>query len=230
MCGRYNLITDAQALVDFFILSNSLAVPPSYNIAPSQRVPAVRLVENRRTAGLLHWGLIPHWAKERKIAYKMINARAETVAEKPAFRSAFRRQRCLIPATGFFEWQTTDDGKQPYNFKLRDGGLMAFAGLWESWTSDGGDKIDSCTIIVTEATDTVRPIHDRMPVILDPESHETWLNDAIQDPDRLKRLLKPYPANLTVAYPVSSIVGKPANDDPACIEPLPTPLLLHPAP
>ena len=221
MCGRYNLITDVQALVDFFELSNSLAVSPRYNIAPSHKVPAVRQVDGQREAVLLHWGLLPHWAKDRKLAYKTINARAETVAEKPAFRNAFRQRRCLIPATGFFEWRGIKGGKQPYNIQRRDGGLMAFAGLWECWTSDEGEQVDSCTIIVTAANDTVRPIHDRMPVILDREYHSTWLDPTIQDPNRLKPLLKPCPAELIHAYPVTRSVGSPANDGPACVARLP---------
>jgi len=220
MCGRYNLITDAQAFIDFFELSNSLELSPRYNIAPSQQIPAVRRVDNRREAGLLHWGLIPHWAKDRRIAYKMINARAETVAEKPAYRNAFRCRRCLIPATGFYEWQPAEDGKQPYNITLKDGGLMAFAGLWESWTGPDGARIDSCTIIVTEANAGIRPIHDRMPVILNPADYALWLNPAIEDRDRLNSLLRPYPAESTRAYPVSRSMGNPKSNGPACVEPL----------
>ena len=220
MCGRYNLITDAQAFVDFFALSNTLPMPPRYNIAPSQNIPVVRLVENRREAGLLHWGLIPHWAKDRKMAYRMINARAETVADKPAYRSAFQRRRCLIPATGFFEWRPIGGGKRPYNITLREGGLMAFDGLWESWAGLAGERIESCTIIVTEANAAVRPIHDRMPVILAPALHETWLDPAVRDAETLQSLLRPYPAELIQAYPVSTSVGNPANDGPVCIEPL----------
>ena len=219
MCGRYNLITDAQAFVDFFELRNSLAIPPRYNIAPSQNIPVVRRMDNHREAGLLHWGLIPHWAKDRKIAYKMINARAETVAEKPAFRSALRHRRCLIPATGFFEWQATQDGKQPYNITLRGGGLMAFAGLWESWTSHDGERIDSCTIIVTEANESLRPVHDRMPVILAPEHYAVWLDPAVQNPNQLQTLLRPCPSAFITAYPVSRVVGNPANDGPICVAP-----------
>lgn len=221
MCGRFNLITDAQALVDFFELSNCLDVAPRYNIAPSQDLLAVRQQDDRRMAGLLHWGLIPHWSKDRKIGYKTINARAETVAEKPAFRSAFRRRRCLIPATGFFEWRTAESGKQPYNIVRRDGDLMAFAGLWESWTSQDGERIDSCTIIVTEANDSVRPVHDRMPVILDPEKYPTWLDPAVQDPAELQSLLRPCPAQLITAFPVSRSMGNPANNGPDCVRPLP---------
>ena len=220
MCGRFNLITDAQALVDFFALSDSLDVAPRYNIAPAQSILAVRQQDGRRTAAALHWGLIPRWSKDRKIGYKTINARAETVAEKPAFRSAFRRRRCLIPATGFFEWRTVASGKQPYNILRRDGNLMAFAGLWESWRSPDGEQIESCTIIITEANESVRPVHDRMPVILDPEAYPIWLNPDLQDPAKLQPLLRPCPAELTVAVPVSRSVGNPANDGPDCVRPL----------
>ena len=221
MCGRFNLITDALAFIDFFELSNSLALSPRYNIAPSQNIAAVRRVGDHREASLLHWGLIPHWAKDRKIAYKTINARAETVAEKPAFRSAFRYRRCLIPASGFFEWKLIGGSKQPYNITLKSGGLMAFAGLWESWTSHAGERIDSCTIIVTEANVTVRPVHDRMPVILDPANYGIWLDPALQSPELLQPLLKPFPAALTLVQPVDRSVGNPANDGPICVAPLP---------
>ncbi|MCP5418339.1 MAG: SOS response-associated peptidase [Chromatiaceae bacterium] len=221
MCGRFNLITDAQALIDFFELSSGVTVTPRYNISPSQNLLAVRQHDSRREALPLHWGLLPHWVKDRKTAFKMINARAETVAEKPAFRNALRHRRCLIPASGFYEWRATEKGvKQPYHIRPKEGGLMAFAGLWESWSGADGEHIESCTIIVTTANETLRPIHDRMPVIVPREQHTLWLDTAIQAPDRLKPLLIPCPEEVLVAYPVSRMVGNPANDGPECVVPL----------
>ncbi len=232
MCGRYNLISDAQALVDFFSLDNSMEVKPCYNIAPSQNVPAVRQGREGRVISSLCWGLIPYWAKHRKSGYRMINARAETVADKPSFRMPFRQQRCLIPATGFYEWLTVSGGKQPYNIRIGDGELFAFAGLWERWRS-GDDEIaksceivksceiiESCTIIVTEANDLIRPIHDRMPVILDPADYATWLDPELHDPRLLQPLLGSYLPQGMNLYPVSRRVGSPVNDDPELVTPL----------
>lgn len=220
MCGRYNLITDARALVDFFSLDNSLEIHSRYNIAPSQDIPVIRQSPSGRTVSLLRWGLIPHWAKEEKIGYRMINARAETVAEKPSFRTAFRRRRCLVPATGFYEWQAVAGGKQPYNIRMEDGSLFAFAGLWEQWRSGDSRLVESCTVIVTDANELIRPVHDRMPVILDPANYATWLNPDIHDPELLQRLLEAYPAEGMQLYPVSKRVGSPANDDPELVLPL----------
>jgi putative SOS response-associated peptidase YedK len=220
MCGRYNLITDAQALIDAFQVINRLDWQPRYNIAPSQNVPAIRQEEGGREAVLLRWGLIPHWAKDEKFGYRTINARSETVAEKPAFRDAFRKRRCLIPATGFYEWRQMQGYKQPYNIRLKNRGLFAFAGLWAHWQSPEGKAIESFTIIVTDANAAVKPIHDRMPVILDLDDYGTWLDPDQQDASRLKTLLKPYPAEKMEYWPVSRRVGNPANDDPALIEPL----------
>ena len=220
MCGRYNLVSDARALVDFFSLDNSLEVRSRYNIAPSQDIPAIRQGPSGRTVALLRWGLIPHWAKEAKIGYRMINARAETVAEKPSFRTAFRRRRCLVPATGFYEWRSVAGGKQPYNICMKDGGLFAFAGLWEQWRGGEEGVVESCTIIVTDANDLIRPVHDRMPVILDPGDYATWLDPGMQDADRLLSLLEPYPAAELQLFPVSKRVGSPANDDPELVSPI----------
>ncbi len=220
MCGRYNLIADAQAFIDAFQVINRLDWRPRYNIAPSQEVPAIRQETEGRKAVLLRWGLIPHWAKEEKFGYRTINARAETVHTKPAFRSAFKRRRCLIPATGFYEWRKLNRHKQPYNIRLKDRELFAFAGLWEHWQSPEGAEIESCTIIVTDANEVLKPIHDRMPVILDPDQYDSWLDPQLQDPEILKPLLKPYPSERLEYWPVSRRVGNPANDDPSLVEPL----------
>lgn len=221
MCGRYNLITDGDALMDFFDLVNRLAWRPRYNVAPSQPVPVIRPGLEGRETILARWGLIPHWARDEKFAYRTINARAKTVAEKPVFRSAFRNRRCLIPATGFYEWQAMNGHKQPYNIHLKNQALFAFAGLWERWLNPKGERIDSCTIIVTEANDALHPIHDRMPVILEPKDYATWLDPKLKDTRTLERLLQSYPSDLMNFYPVSRRVGNPANDDPSLLEPLP---------
>jgi putative SOS response-associated peptidase YedK len=219
MCGRYNLITDAQAIVDFFDLGNSLEMEPRYNIAPSQSVPAIRIRDNQRILGMFHWGLIPRWAQEKEIGYRMINARAETLAERPTYRTPFRTQRCLIPATGFYEWKQQGT-RQPYNIRIGEGKLFAFAGLWEQWVHDD-EIIDSCTIITTEANKVVQPVHDRMPVILHPRIYQTWLDPGNQSTDDLAGLLRPCPPNWLNMYPVGNIVGNAKNDCPECIEPAP---------
>ena len=220
MCGRYNLITDAQALVEFFHVRNRLELKPRYNIAPSQEVPVVRQSGAGRELALLRWGLIPPWAKDERFGCRTINARAETVAEKPAFRDAFRRRRCLIPATGFYEWRPSDGGKQPYNIRIGDGRLFAFAGLWERWRGEDDRTVESCTIIVTNANRAVRPLHDRMPVILHPDDYGIWLDPGLRDASVLQPLLRPCPSNWITSYPVSRAVGNPANDGPECVRPV----------
>jgi len=220
MCGRYNLVTDAQALIDFFQVANRIDIQPRYNIAPSQDIVVVRQQQDERQLACLYWGLIPFWARERTIGKHTINARAETVAEKPAFRAAFRRRRCLVPATGFYEWKRENGRKQPYNIHAADGGLFAFAGLWEQWKPDEKTVIQSCTIIVTQANEAVAPIHDRMPVILPVESYQAWLDPGNEDLALLKTMLKPCPSSWISVYPVSTRVNSPYNDDAACIAPV----------
>jgi putative SOS response-associated peptidase YedK len=221
MCGRYSITTPIEGLRQIFLFEELPNLEARYNVAPSQEVPAVRLEDDgKRHLRMLRWGLIPFWAKDRKIGYKTINARAETVADKPAFRSAFRQRRCLIPADGFYEWHTEDGGKQPYRVVMADGSPFAFAGLWESWRDpEAGETVESCTIIVTDANATLRPIHHRMPVILPPAAYGPWL-DPEAGRDALEALLQPCPDDVVAAYKVSTHVNKPANDDAACIEPL----------
>jgi len=267
MCGRYTLTDPGDELIRHFQLSGLPAeYTPRYNIAPTQPVLAVIDADGRR-AGMLRWGLIPGWAKDPAIGNRMINARAETLVEKPAFRSAFRRRRCLIPADGFYEWKTVSGRKQPYRIVRKDGGVFAFAGLWESWrppggadaagraqaadpadaadgagaagpagaaggrtgvsASDGagdagrdGPVIYTCTIITTDANETLQPIHHRMPVILSPEDYDLWLDRDIDDPEVLRPLLRPSPAGELRAYPVSTYVNNPRNEGPDCIAPL----------
>jgi putative SOS response-associated peptidase YedK len=220
MCGRYSLSASPETIRDHFGLHALPALEPRYNIAPTQVVPVIRAGEEGRELALLHWGLIPAWAKDEKTGYRMINARAETVAEKPAFRNAVRHRRCLVPADGFYEWRTTARGKQPYHVRRRDGALFAFAGLWEHWQDEHGRTIESFTILVTDANALLRPIHDRMPAIIEPADYERWLSRALRDPQALAPLLQPYPAVRLQAVPVSTRVNTPRHDDPDCIAPL----------
>jgi putative SOS response-associated peptidase YedK len=223
MCGRFASKLTREQLYDLYGIgpperSSAPADPkPLYNIAPTQTVPTVRLnPEERRELAPLRWGLIPSWSKDAKIAYRTINARAETVATAPAFRAAFKRRRCLVPASGFYEWKKLDDGKQPYFIGLRDGAPFAFAGLWERWDK-GEAPVETFTIITGEPNSLVAPIYDRMPVILDPDDYDAWLTAA--DTAIPQALLQPFPAQLMIAYPVSKRVNNAKNDDAAVMEP-----------
>ena len=220
MCGRYTLLASPEAIRDQFGLAEVPELSPRYNIAPTQPVAAVRLVagQERRELVLLRWGLIPPWADDPAIGNRLINARAETVDDKPSFRSALRCRRCLVLADGFFEWQTSRGKKQPYYFRLRDGRPFAFAGLWERWSRGGHGAVESCTLVTTEANELVRPMHDRMPVILPPDACGAWLDPAVQRPGELQPLLRPYRAEEMTAYPVSVRVNSPRNDDAGCVE------------
>lgn len=224
MCGRYNLITDTQALVDFFEIENVLfdfaELEPRYNIAPGQAVPVVRTGEAGRELLLARWGLVPHWSKEARSKYSTINARAETVAEKPTYRDAFKHKRCLIPATGFYEWRPEGDKKMPHHIRMRDGEIFAFAGLWDRWGKEG-EGFESCSIIVTAANETMQPIHERMPVILNRAQYNSWLNTGHYNRVQLESMLAPYAAELDV-YPISRKVNNPGNDNPSLIEPVST--------
>ncbi|KAA6187905.1 SOS response-associated peptidase [Thiohalocapsa marina] len=223
MCGRFVQCTDPDSLAEQFGLDRVCAVDPRYNVAPTQPVLAVRAEQtgaSRRELIQLRWGLVPAWSKGQDHRYSMINARAESVADKPAYRNAFRQRRCLIPADGFYEWQTGADGKQPFLIRRADGLPFAMAGLWEHWQGPEGRVIDSCTIVVTDANALLAPIHDRMPVILDPTDYGLWLNPGIQDRQRLQALLQPVDPNGWIAYPVSRAVNSPANDAPSLLDPL----------
>ncbi|MDX1499042.1 MAG: SOS response-associated peptidase [Woeseiaceae bacterium] len=176
MCGRFAFYSPAEATARLFDASGSLDVRPRYNIAPTQDIAAIRPHEDGRELVALRWGLVPFWAKDPSIGNRMINARAETVAEKPAFRAAYRRRRCLVPADGFYEWKKERQGKTPWLISRKDGAPFAFAGLWERWTSkETGEDIESATLITTAANDFMAELHDRMPVILDPGSADRWL-------------------------------------------------------
>jgi putative SOS response-associated peptidase YedK len=223
MCGRFTLTDPDQDLVEQFNLPEIPDLQPRYNIAPTQPVAAVRLDAESaaREMVLFSWGLIPFWAKDPSIGARMINARAETAAEKPAFRAAFRRRRCLVVADGFYEWQKQNGGKQPFYIRLRDGRPFAFAGLWEHWEGQDGSVIESCTLLTTEPNELIRPLHNRMPAILQPKDYGLWLDLAVEDARLLQPLLRPYPPEAMDTYPVSRWVNSPQNDDPRCIEPLP---------
>lgn len=224
MCGRFTLAVPAEALARQFELPEVPVLEPHYNIAPTQAVAVVRLELDReeRLLELMRWGLIPRWAKDEGIGDKLINARAETVAEKPAFRDAFQKRRCLVVADGFYEWQKLPgrSRKQPFYFQLDGGEAFAFAGLWERWKNPAGDMLHSCTLITTEANDLVRSVHPRMPVILAPADYALWLDPAVAQPGRLQSLLRPYPAERMAAYPVGLQVNSPGNDGAECIVPL----------
>jgi putative SOS response-associated peptidase YedK len=222
MCGRFTLFDSADSVAERFGLPDTPSLSPRYNIAPSQTVAAVRIPPGGGARELvwLRWGLVPSWAKDPAIGNRMINARAETVADKPSFRSAIRRRRCLVPADGFYEWKRVNGRKQPYYIRLGDGGIFAFAGLWESWERPEHASVESCTILTTGPNDLLRPIHDRMPVILSPRDYDLWLSPAVQDPETLAPLLHPYPPEEMTAFPVRTTVNNPKTDTPDLIEPL----------
>lgn len=221
MCGRYSLAADKTTLsMSFPGLDIPDDMPLRYNIAPTQHVPVIANLPEPRLE-FFHWGLIPSWAKDAEIGNRMINARAETLLEKPSFRNAFRRRRCLIPAEGFYEWQRSPDGKikTPMHIRLKSGRPFAFAGLWEQWLHPGGSEIWSCTIITTEPNDLMASIHNRMPVILRPEDYAQWLSSGERQSEALQALLVPYESDEMTAYAVTKVVNHPGNDTPACLEP-----------
>ncbi len=222
MCGRFVLMTVGRDLARHFGLEEDIELEPRYNIAPTQVVAIVRSEEGvgRRELRLVKWGLIPFWAKDPKIASRLINARSESVADKPAFRSAFKNRPCLVPADGFYEWKNTKGKKQPYYFGLANGEPLAFAGLWERWKAPEGDIIESCTILTTDANELLQPIHDRMPVILKPEDYDLWLDPKMKKAELVKPLLQPFPPDQMVGYPVSGKVNKADHEGPDCVRPL----------
>jgi putative SOS response-associated peptidase YedK len=220
MCGRYTVSTPPEILADLFELAQIPLFPPRFNLAPTQEAPIVRVLApgEPRRLDLVRWGLIPTWAQEAAIGNRMINARADGVAEKPAFRSSFKKKRCLVVADGFYEWRKEGAGKQPYWIHRKDGQPFAFAGLWASWKDpQKGEWLDTFTILTTDANETVSAIHNRMPVILDREQYGLWLDPAVSDAGRLQELLVPAPAGELTAFPVSRAVNSPANESPDCI-------------
>lgn len=222
MCGRFTLTVNPGELQDMF---NEYTFPeqfaPRFNIAPTQPVLAISN-DGKHRADFFMWGLIPSWSKDPSIANKLINARGETIAEKPSFRGSFKYKRCLIPADGFYEWkaQTDSKSKTPYFIHMKDRKPFALAGLWDEWHSPEGDTIRTCTIITTEPNDLMKTLHNRMPVILNPKDYAVWLNTAPQTPDDLLHLIKPFLSEKMSAYPVSSMVNSPHNDRSELILPL----------
>lgn len=222
MCGRFTQTATPEIIAELFRVEGSMPLfKPNYNIAPTQRVTAVRLnsESGKRECVLLRWGLIPSWAKDPKIGNQCINAKAETVAEKPSFRSAFRKRRCLVIADGFYEWQRAGERKQPMWIGRKDRRPFAFAGLWEHWKSAEGEPLETCTIITTEPNGIMVPIHNRMPVLLAPASFDQWL-DLTAPIEPLKALLCPCPGEELQAYPVSPLVNNPRNNAPQLLEPI----------
>jgi putative SOS response-associated peptidase YedK len=222
MCGRYTLAVTPELLRQLFGFVFTPNLQPRFNIAPTQQAPAVRPGDGGRRIDLLRWGLIPSWSKDASVASKLINARGETVADKPSFRAAFAERRCLIPADGLYEWRTEDGKKQPFRIGFKGGAPFAFAGLWESWTvpdgqADAGETWETFSIVTTEANAKLRPIHHRMPVIVAPDDYETWLTG---NPDDAGKLLRPFPPDDMAFYRVTTRVNNVRNDDAECVIPL----------
>lgn len=222
MCGRFTLIAPGEVVAELFNLSETPELAPRYNIAPTQPVAAVRYNRDKKTRELthFHWGLIPGWSKDPTIGSRMINARSETAAEKPSFRAAFKYRRCLVPTDGFYEWWKVDGGKQPVRIHMKDERPFAIAGLWEHWQGPDGSEIESCTLLTTGPNDLLKPIHNRMPVIMAEEDFDLWLDPGAQHPGEIQPLMRPFPSDKMTFYPVSTHVNNPRNEDPACIAPL----------
>ncbi|WP_035984860.1 SOS response-associated peptidase [Leptolyngbya sp. KIOST-1] len=235
MCGRFSLIQTGEDLAAAFHLKTVPPLAPRYNIAPTQPVATLLATPEQPEpqVTILQWGLVPSWAKDPAIGSRLINARAETVAEKPSFRAAFKRRRCLVLADGFYEWQqpqgqSTAKGKRqpkrPHYIFLTDHRPFAFAGLWEHWSDPiGGGELQTCTILTTEPNSLMEPIHNRMPVILYPEDYAAWVDPDYSQPHNLQAMLRPHDADTMARHPVSTVVNSPQHDSPACIEPLSAP-------
>jgi putative SOS response-associated peptidase YedK len=228
MCGRFNVMTSAQGFVDLLQImvriDSGLDSRPNYNVAPTHRVLAVRQESPQHEHQMvrLHWGLIPHWAKDMSIGNRMINARSESAASKPAFRHAYKFSRCLIAADGWYEWRKISAIKQPYNIRRKDGAPMFFAGLWARWRAVNSEaetvSIESCTVLTAEAVDTLQYIHPRMPVVLEPGLYEQWIDSSVTEPGGVAEIIRKRPADIFEAYPVSTYVNKPGNDSSRCVE------------
>lgn len=224
MCGRFVQNSSLQIIQQMFNTDKVLfEVIPNYNVAPTQKILAIINQDNENKLEKLHWGLVPFWANDISMGSRMINARAETVSQKPAFRNAFRKRRCVIPADGFYEWKGEKGHKQPYYITVPSGKPFAFAGLWETWVDKENDEesvYKSCTIITTAASEPLSSIHHRMPAIFDPEFHEKWLNEKIQNPKNLEIILRDGLIHDMIYYPVSKLVNSVKNNDPNCIKPI----------
>ncbi|MEK3683679.1 SOS response-associated peptidase [Paenibacillus sp. FSL R10-2736] len=220
MCGRFTITVTLEELITHYLIDDSklATLKPNYNVAPMHNVPAVIASDEGKRLGELRWGLVPFWAKDDKIGSKMINARAETVAEKPAFKRLLKTKRCIIPADGFYEWKKDGTSKQPYRILMSDGSLFSFAGLYDTWEDPEGKKLSTCTIITTTPNSLMEDIHDRMPVILRPEDEADWLGRDNDDLESLLKLLKPYDAAKMRAYKVPSAVGNVRNNSKELLE------------
>ena len=220
MCGRYTLTASPEALRALLRYIEQPNFPPRYNIAPTQPIPIVRLVEGKRQFALVRWGLLPSWVKDPKTFSLLINARGESAADKPAFRAAMKRRRCLIPADGFYEWQATGDRKRPFYVHAKSGEPLVFAGLWETWTGPNGEELDIAAIVTTRANTTLSVLYERMPVIVPPEAFDLWLNTNEVDAAAAAALIVPAPDDLLEAYEISTVVNRTANDNPKLLEPV----------
>ncbi|SDH76240.1 SOS response-associated peptidase [Alteribacillus bidgolensis] len=222
MCGRYTLVVNLHKIQNHFQVNHAAIkeYEPNYNIAPSQNILAIVNDGQSNRLGPLKWGLIPFWAKNKKIGYKMINARKETLHEKSSFKHALKKRRCIIPADGFYEWKTENGKKQPYRIYLKNEEVFGFAGLWEKWKNKNGGNVFSCTIITAKANDFMRDIHERMPVILTKNNEKEWLNPDKQDPFDAAQLLTPVDSSFMATYKVSAEVNNPKNNHEGLIRPL----------
>ena len=230
MCGRYTVTATPEVLRALFRYQEQPNFPPRFNIAPTQPIAIVQLVDGKRQFALVRWGLLPSWVKDPKSFTLLINARGETAAEKPAFRAAMKRRRCLIPADGFYEWKALGTRKQPYFIRVKSGAPFAFAGLWETWTGPNGEELETAAIVTTNANRTLSPIHDRMPVVVPPEAFDLWLDSATVDATTAAALIQPAPENFFEAYPVSTNVNRVANDNPKLLDPFAASAQPAPAP
>ena len=220
MCGRYAITSSPEAMRALFRYREEERFPPRYNVAPTQPVPVVRRVNGEPSFALMRWGLIPSWVKDLHAFSLLVNARGESVNDKPAFRSAMKRRRCLVPADGFYDWKDEGGRRRPYYVRRKGGGPIAFAGLWDTWTGPNGEELDTVCIVTTRANRLLAPIHDRMPVIVPPEAFDLWLDCDRVDATTAAALIAPAPDALLEAYEVSLAVNRTANDSPALIEPL----------
>lgn len=221
MCGRYTITSAPEAIRNLFRYVGQPNFPPRYNVAPTQPIPVVRLNDGQRQFLLMRWGLLPSWVKDPKTFTLLINARGESVCDKPAFRNAMKRRRCLIPADGFYEWKGEGGRKQPYYIRAVSGAPLAFAGLWETWTGPNGEELDTAAIVTTEANGTLEHIHHRMPVIVPPDAFDFWLDTNNVDAVTACAAIRPAPDDLLEAFPVSGAVNRAANEDPRLIQPVP---------
>jgi putative SOS response-associated peptidase YedK len=218
MCGRYAVTSAPEAIRALFGYPEQPNFPPRYNVAPSQPIAIVRLMDGKRQFALVRWGLLPSWVKDPKNFTLLINARGESVIDKPAFSAAMKRRRCLIPADGFYEWKAIGTRKQPYYVRAKSGQPLAFAGLWETWTGPNGEELETAAIVTTRANRALADIHERMPVIVPPEAFNLWLDCANVDPETAAALISPASENLLDTYEVSTAVNRTANDNPELVE------------